>query len=1100
MYNFYPKKLVQPPGCAPNILLIMKLTTFILVAAILQVSAATYAQKITLTEKNTPLNKVFEKISDQTGYDFIISSENLKLAKPVSVTLQNEDLKSALDKVFASQPLAFVIQNKMVVVSKKERPTANMSNNVLIIVHGRVSDSTGLSLPGATVKMKGGKTAVTTDENGNFKIEVPVEEFIEISFVGYDPFIVKIQKEQPFLNVVLHTSSSKLNEIQVIGYGSTTKRLNTGSVSTISAANIENQPVTNILSAISGQAPGVFVQASNGLAGGAVNIQVRGQNSLRNTSSNNGNNPLYIIDGVPFAITAVNSPASAASADILTGFTITGPLSPFNSLNPADIESINILKDADATAIYGSRGANGVILITTKKGRSGPTKTTLSYSQGISTAASLPKLLSLDQYLKLRREAFANDGITPSSDPNSPNYAPDLSIWSQQNATNWAKYLIGKNAPTSDVQAGLSGGTDLLQFAITANYHQEGTILLGAGNYRRAGLHFNINTLSANRKFNVQFSGSYTGDDNDLPNPNGNIATELLLSPNFPLYDNSGQLNWTSNVNPIADSRAKSKTQTSNFIANTILSYKLLKGLLLKTSIGYNRLNFNQAETFPFASQNPAFGVSKARFGNGYSQSFIAEPQVTYDKKINNTSLSFLAGGSYQNSLRENEGISASNFSNDGLIANVSSASTLTASNSSVNYKYMSAFARATVNIDGKYIANVSARRDGSSRFGEGHQFGNFGAVGAAWLFSEEDVIKHNFDFLSFGKLRASYGITGNDQITDYQYLSTYGSTTFTYQGVSGLKSAQIANPDLHWESNKKAEIALELGFFKDRIIFNTAYFQNRSSDQLIAYTLPTLTGFANYQANLPAIVQNTGWEFELNTINISGSHFTWKSSINFTLPKNKLVSFPGLTNSSYANALIIGQDISQATGYLYTGVDPQTGKGQYYTLPGATTPYLLNKWGQTSPYWYGGIGNTFSYDHWQLSIYGQFSKQYQKGGISASPGSLRANDFANVSQRWEAAGDNATIPKSSTNFDFYYTASTANWFNATYFRVKTIALAYSVPSRFIEKIGLKQMRVYSQGQNLLTFWNKNLALYDPETGIGIPPLKTFTIGLQLTF
>jgi TonB-dependent SusC/RagA subfamily outer membrane receptor len=425
MYSFYPKKLVQPRGCTINILLVMNplqrinaaakrkiimrinLTTLILITAILQVSASTYAQKITLSERNAPLTKIFEKISDQTGYDFLVSTENLKRAKSVTINVQNEDLKSALDKIFTGQPLSFVIQEKMVVVSKKEPATGNQpksAGEAPIIITGKVTDTSGAPLQGATVKIKSFSIGVVTNATGDFAIENgPESGILIISYVGYQTLeIAYDSKQNEPLIIQLKADANSLSAVQVIGYGTTTKRLNTGSVSTITTEDIEKQPVTNILSALEGRMPGVFVQTTNGLPGGNINVQIRGKGSLTA-----GTNPLYVIDGVPFESASFGTMADIANAPV------NGVVSPLNSLNPSDIESISVLKDADATAIYGSRGSNGVVLITTKKGKSGFTKTDVNVTQGISTAADQPKLLNLDQYLELRKEAFANDGLTP---------------------------------------------------------------------------------------------------------------------------------------------------------------------------------------------------------------------------------------------------------------------------------------------------------------------------------------------------------------------------------------------------------------------------------------------------------------------------------------------------------------------------------------------------------------------------------------------------------------------------------------------------------------------------------------------------------------
>lgn len=1101
MYNFYPKKLVQPPGCAPNILLIMKLTTLIFVTAILQVSATTYAQKITLSEKNTPLDKVFEKISDQTGYDFIISSENLNLSKVVTINVKNEDLKTTLNQIFTAQPLTFLIQEKLVVVSGKEMIVTSKVHDIVTLpinLSGKVTDSLGIPLPGATIKIKGTDKIFLTDSNGRFTVTANEGDILIFSFVGYDSYSY-IVGQGDNLAIKLHSSSSKLNEIQVIGYGTTTKRLNTGNVATITSKDIELQPVTNVLSAVSGRVAGLTVQTTNGLPGGGINIQVRGQNSIGSTPGTyTPNHPLFIIDGVPF------SPDVITSASVLSGNSLNGTISPFNSMNPDDIESISILKDADATAIYGSRGANGVVLITTKKGKAGKSTTNISVSEGINRIANLPKLLNLKQYLQIRREAFKNVGRVPSADPTSSNYAPDLMVWDTTRSTDWAKYMLGGTGHVTDAQGNISGGNAQTTFYVGGNYHSETTVLPGDNLYQRAGMHMSLQHVSLNNKFHALFSSSYSWDNNRLSNPVSSFAFDINLAPNYPLYDASGKYNWYTD-NPAARLLSVSRSQTENIVTNAVLSYTIIPGLNVKSSFGFNKININQVITFPTASLYPG-NTNFSNFGNTSNQSFIAEPQIDYTKNFKSSTLSALIGGTYQITGAKGQVIQASNFSSESLLQNISSAGSLIASNDNSQYKYASIFGRITYNIDQKYILNVSSRRDGSSKFGPGNQFGNFGAIGGAWLFSNENWIKQSVPLLSYGKLRASYGITGNDQISDYQYLSTYGSSGYIYQDTSALQPSRIANAQFRWETNKKLEFALELGLIKDRILLTVSHFSNKSSNQLVSYTIPRLTGFSSYQANLPAVVENSGWEFELNTKNVQKKNFSWSTNFNLTIPKNVLKAFSNLSTSSYAKTLVVGEDVTRVYGYKFVKVD-SIGRPVYATAAGGTTltpssttdAYFTL--GKRTPDFYGGIGNTISYKRLQLDIFGQFVKQASMGGLVYTPGRA-LNNYYFIINRWQQPGDQTHVPKSSTTNNSAYKSSSANYFDASYFRLKNVSLSYDFSGGWLK---MEHFKIYVLTENLLTFWNKNAALYDPESGAfsaavpNIPPMKSFVIGAKLT-
>jgi TonB-linked SusC/RagA family outer membrane protein len=880
-------------------------------------------------------------------------------------------------------------------------------------------------------------------------------------------------------------SEKSLDEVQVVGYGTTTKRLNTGSVAAVSAAVIDEQPVTNVLSSLAGRVPGAFVQTTNGMPGGNITIQIRGQGSIAA-----GSNPLYVIDGVPFS----SSVGSLTALSVLSTGSINGLISPLNSLNPADIESISILKDADATAIYGSRGSNGVVLITTKKGKAGKTRADASVSGGVTGAANIPRLLNYTQFLQMRRTAYTNDGVTPSADPNSNAYAPDLTTWSNNPPTDWAKYLLGNTGQLTNAQASVSGGDGATSFLVSGNYHSEKTYLPGDNLYNRGGLSANFQHTSANRKFMIQFSTALTLDHNALVNPVADIAYDLLLPPNYPVFSAPGTYNWYAGENPVAEIQATSTASTNNVISNLLLSYNLFAGLTAKVSAGYNSLGVNQTQIFPSVSLYPGT-LNYTYFGRNSNQSYIIEPQITYDRHFQTSTLDLLLGGTYQDAVYQGESIKAGNFSSASLMNNLGSAGTFVPTNSHTEYKYASVFGRVTYNLDEKYILNATVRRDGSSRFGPNEQFGNFGSIGAAWLWDEEGFARKNLPFVSYGKLRASYGLTGNDQIADYQYLPTDASSGFVYQGIPGLKPSRIANPDFHWETTKKLDVGLELGFLKNNILLTVDRYQDLTSDQLVAYAIPSLTGFTSYQANLPAVVENAGWEFELTTKNIQGEHFKWTTTFNLTLPRNELKSFPGLASSGYANTLVVGQDINRVYGYQFEGLSA-AGSALYATksgVPSSTPSSATDSYytiGKKTPDLYGGIGTTLSYGNWSLDIFGQFVKQATFGDLTYIPGAQGFNNYAAVNRI-------SNIPKASNTNDFNYGRSSANFFNTSYFRLKNIALAYTVSSR---------LRIFAQAQNMLTFWNRNLPLLDPESGTfnsisnNLPPARSVVAGIQTTF
>jgi TonB-linked SusC/RagA family outer membrane protein len=962
----------------------------------------------------------------------------------------------------------------------------NNTHTPTTVVNGKVVDEQGNPLPGATVKLKLTNNGVITDKEGKFTIShIPAIGTLTISFIGYQVADVNYDNTQNgFLTIQLKADANSLNEVQVIGYGTTTKRLNTGSVSTITAEDIEKQPVSDPISALQGRASGVSIQTNNGLPGGNITVQIRGQGSIAS-----GTAPLYIVDGVPF----ISTPLITGS-----GTGATGAISPLSILNPDDIESITILKDADATAIYGSRAANGVILITTKKGTAGKTSFQVNANQGFSEISRYPQLLSLPQYLEMRREAFKNDGITPTTAN-----APDLTVWSQTQGTDWQKYMFGHKAEMTNIQTSLSGGDANTNFLFSTNYRNEGSILPGDENFKKGGGFLKVTHTSPDKRFTANFTANYELDDDyTLLNATTVIAQ---LPPNYPVYNQDGTLNFESGNNPMALLQQHDRTQSNNLIVNGLLQYELFKGLIIKTSLGYTKYSIQQLSTEPSSSQDNTFFTPSALAvqANNSNESYIIEPQINYSVKIKRGTLTALIGSTLQNQVMQGNTLIESGVNNPALLGNLSAASTITGSNSYSQYKYVSLFSRVNYDWQQEYIVDLNFRRDGSSRFGNNKQFGDFGAAGGAWVFSQENLIRDQLPFLSFGKLRSSYGVTGNDQIPDYQYLTAYGSSTI-YGGTASLAPSRIANPNYSWETTHQLETALELGFLKDRIMLTIAWYQRRSENQLVLYPLPYQSGFSSYQANLPAIVQNTGLEFDLSTINIKSKEVSWTSTFNLTIPKNVLVSYPNLAASTYANTLVVGQDLSIVKGTHFLGVNPQTGLAQFEDVNhdgviSPTTDAVII--GKTSPTFYGGFGNTVSYHGFKMDIFLEFRKQNSRLYQPAYGAGLE-NEPISILGRWQQVGDQTNVPRfTSIASNLTNLAGSSSTFgDASYLRVKNVSLSYNFSSSFIKKLNIKNLSLFLEGQNVLTFANNNK--FDPEIlgGLsGIPPLRTFVAGLKIT-
>ena len=964
-------------------------------------------------------------------------------------------------------------------------------------IKGTVTD--GLNpLPGVSIAIKGkSKSGTISDFNGQYTIAAAVYDTLVVSYIGFKTAIIPINSRKT-INITLQEDATMLQEVRInAGYYTVKESERTGSIAKITAKDIEKQPVANVLATMQGRMAGVDITQDGGTAGGGFQIKIRGLNSLRE----NGNDPLYIIDGVPYS-----------SETIGYGNTSSGvptPTSPLNSINPNDVESIEVLKDADATAIYGSRGANGVVLITTKKGQAGKTKLMLSSSSGFGKITKMMDLMDTPQYLEMRRQGFANDGIT-----SYPYWAYDINgTWDQNRYTDWQEELLGGTAVITNLQTSVSGGSDLTQYLLSGTYRTETTVLPADFEYDKGAVHFNMNHSSEDKKFKLIFSGGYTSQDNML------AATDLSrtarnLAPNAPaLYDADGNLNFENGSfqNPLASLRGYTTAKTNDLVANTVLSYQMNPNWELKANLGFTDLKNSEQRILPSTMYDPIYQLgsdNSVLFSNlTMRQSWIVEPQLRWNHDFENSKIDVLIGGTaqQQNSSRLYQlGIG---FASNSLITDMASATTkyIFASDETM-YKYQAFFGRINYNWNQKYILNLTGRRDGSSRFGPGKQFATFGAVGAAWLFSNENFLKGS-SVLSFGKLRASYGSSGNDQIGDYQYLDTYASSGQNYNGIIGLDPTRLYNPNFSWETNDKFEAALETGFLRDRIFFTAAWYRNKSSDQLVGIPLPGTTGFTSINANLPATVQNSGMEFTLRTLNFEGANFKWSTHFNISASKNKLLSFPGLEGSTYSNKYVIGESTSIVKVYQYNGVNPQTG---LYEVEDVNQDGQITSSGDKktvadlTPEYFGGLENQFQYKKWQLDFLFQFVKQQNYDYSSNVPGGSPINQHVDMVNAWQQLGDQTPFQMNTSgqngaavNAYYYYVDSNAAIVDASYIRLKNIAVSYDVTLQTLQGV---QCKLTLQGQNVLTFTPYKGG--DPEfkyTGY-LPPLRVFTAGVQLTF
>jgi TonB-linked SusC/RagA family outer membrane protein len=947
-------------------------------------------------------------------------------------------------------------------------------------------------LSGVNVLVKNSARGSISDLEGRYSVSASANDTLVFTYLGYKTQEVAVGSA-PILKVVMEVDAQALDAVVInAGYYTTTDKKRTGSIGRVSAAEIDKQPINNPLEALQGRVTGVDIIQNSGVPGGGFKVRIRGQNSLMA-----GNEPLYIIDGVPYDTQSLGS--RNTSGGVIPG----ADVSPLNAINPESIESIEILKDADATAIYGSRGANGVVLITTKKGKEGKTKMIVSSSTGIAHINRKAKLLNTEQYLEMRREAFANDGITEY-----PFSAYDINgIWDMNRYTDWQEELIGGTANTRKLFAQVSGGTSRTQFLLSGQYKEETTVFPADYNYDRITVNTNLNHQSKNERFNIVFTAAYALEKNFLPNRDFS-SDALSLSPNAPtLYDDEGNLNWESSTwtNPLASAESIYTENSNNLISNTVASYAFLEHLEFIVNVGYGLSHLNGVTTTPHTTFDPAYGLDSGASmlitSDGTRTYWISEPQLRWNKTGIMSEWDILIGTTFQESNTEQGSIIGIGFPTNQFINNMSAAGTLIVlDENKTNYKYHSIFGRINYNYNKRLYLNATGRRDGSSRFGPNNKYGNFGALGAAWIFTEGKEIQ----WINFGKLRGSYGIAGNDQIGDYQYLQTYSLQDYPYDGNIGLLPARLYNPNFKWEKILKREVAIEMGLWEGKINFSAAYYNNRSSNQLVNYSLPGTTGFTSIQSNLDAVVENSGFEFELNAIIGHRDNFSWSSSINFSLPRNKLLKFPGLENSTYVNRYVIGEPLNMVKLYELQGVDPETGIFEFTDFDGdgvissdKDKQYAVD----LTPKFYGGLSNTFQYKEWSLNFLFQFAKKkgYNQYRFTSPPGTL-SNQSVSVLDRWQKPGDQAAMQRFTTgeNPEAYlaysqFIQSNGVISDASFLRLRSLELAYKLT---VNKNTGSACRIFLQGLNLLTFTNFEGG--DPEQLKSfIPPLRRITFGAQ---
>jgi TonB-dependent starch-binding outer membrane protein SusC len=1060
---------------------------------------------VTIEGRHMPLKTIFSKIEEQTEFLFTYPPDLVNEYEYVDIEKDQKSVREVLDFVLANSVFGYKVSNKIIVIT----PDRNLPNKKdesrvqadAVNIVGRVSDKEGNPLAGVYVMVRNTNRGTVTDADGKYAIEANADDWLIFSFIGYKKIEVQVG-QRSVIDQVIEEDTQALQEVVInAGYYQTTERAKTGNIVRISSKDINDQPVTSPLLSLQGRVAGVEITPQSGAPGAAPRIRIRGENSLRS----NGGYPLYVIDGVVID----SNPIKSQSALYTTG------LDPLSTISPENIESIEILKDADATAIYGSRGANGVVLVTTKKAKVAGAHVNLGAYRGIAKFPNMIDLLNTKQYMEMRREAFRDVDFLPSE------YDYDLTRWDTTKNSDWQKILLGGSAEITDIQLSLEGGSETTSFRLGGVFHEETNVISDKFGFRNANAFSSFNHRSANRRLLLSFTANYGINENRFVNINSFIESALTLPPNAPsLYLEDGSLNWdiidygvykiSAFTNPLAEMVKTNKNQNRTLLTNGQVSYEIFDDFYIKSDFGYTSSDGTETIKTPIRSLPPtnvgAGSRGTALFGNSHRSSWLIEPQLNWSKKVESGLFEVLIGSTVQASTARRQAISASGYTSDLLLGSLQGAASYRyLSEEYSEYRYSAVFARFGYSHRGKYLINLTGRRDGSSRFGPGNQFGNFGAVGAAWIFSEEEFVRNHLTMVSFGKVRSSYGITGNDQIGDYQYYNLFGVSPLTYQRAITLSPSGLYNRNFNWESTKKFEASIELGFFGDRLVVQGTWFRNTSSNQLIDYQLPATTGFQTILSNFDATVQNTGWEFGVQSRNVNSAKIRWTTSFNLTLPRNELTDFPGIENSPYKHTYEVGRPLSVQFLYTWKGVDPNTGLNVIEDSNGDGTlddddRRLFDAFDANL---YGGIQNALQIGAFEFSFLIQFSKKDVIAPSWAYPGMTASNQPIDVLSRWTREGDRTDVGKFSQNYDIYFEygltgISNRQIVDGSFIKLKNLIFSYRFPSRLVTRLKMSECRFFLQGQNLLTL--SKFDGFDPETGNGQPQLMTITGGFNVKF
>lgn len=1076
----------------------MKLFLLLTFVGVLSASAEIHSQtdRVNLQLEDVSVYEAVNKIALQTGHMFIMKEGQNADEETVTVTLEDATLDEAMRLVLQGRNMEYSIVENYIVLSPVTVTGMNQVPQDTRTIKGRVVMKDDQSpLPGVNVYVKGTTIGVATDADGYFELKIPLDAtYLVFSQVGMKTKEVLIGDQVEF-NVSLESDQVGLDELVVVGYGTESKKLLSSSISSISTEYLEEVPVQTLDGAMAGKTTGVFVYQNSGTPGGGMSVRIRGSSSITA-----GNQPLYVIDGVPLTTGNYGQ----------IGFSGQG-IDAVADINPGDIASISILKDASATAIYGARATNGVVLITTKKGTAQKTKFNFNSYFGFQQTVKKLELMNARDWKIYRNELKTNEGGLP--------IFSDENIAKNEIDTDWLNEVF-RTSGIASVDLSASGGNEKTSFFLAGTYSYDEGILIGT-NYQRLNARVNVDhkmnkwlEIGTNIGISNSINKRVEGDQS----LNGPLPNAITLPAIYPVYNPDGSYNEDGPyANPV--SIAEQSLNTANAfrnIGNVYANIHFTPKLTFHTKFGLDYLDLREHSYDPATTRQGAryngLGISAGnRVTNLMTNSWLTYGNVFGDH--HNVEVMF--GHSFEKFVERSDYIRGTDFPNENFEYLVSAATITDAEARYFEKRTNSLYGRLKYNFRNKYLFAFTARYDGSSKFGPNNKYGFFPAASFAWRISEEDFF--DVEAITDFKFRVSYGLTGNDGIPAFSYQSLYTGGS-NYNGEPGIRPSQLPNPDLKWETTSQLNFGLDMGFINDRIVVNADVYAKKTKDLLLDRPISGTSGYTFITANIGEL-QNMGVELGLTTDNLRREKFNWKSMLNFSINRNKVTKLyngqPILDIGRGNNSLIEGQPISIFYGYVSRGVDPSTGDIVFEDLDGNGEINSSDRTviGDPNPDFIGGFNNILSYGQFTFTFFLQYS--YGNDIFNGSRiyiESLKGEDnqLKEVNDRWQNPGDRTTIPRATLTDPNNNNRESSRFVeNGSYLRFKEVTLSYSFSREMLDRLHLSKLKLYITSRNLFTF--TQYSGMDPEVNYAgddilrmgtdfftYPQARSFVFGINL--